>query len=144
MNARNRAAYPEDNKAIGEMGFRYARELGDPNPLWNKLGAQTTQRDPFCCLPAWQLAFNESRDPESRIFIRQSNDSLIAFSQRSVYQNKRQPSDYILKSIVHSWCFESNILGSNGAELLYDTLIDLEPFYWRRFPHNRFKYHECE
>ena len=118
----------------GDMGFRYAAEIDGTDHLWNRLGSCTGQRDPFCCLPAWQLAFNESRDPKSRILIRQSQDSLIAFSQKSFHPNVQQPSDYYLKSIEHSWCFGSNVLGPNGAELLYDTLIDLEPFYWRRFP----------
>ena len=115
-----------DVMKTSDMGFRYAAEVDGTDQLWNRLGSRKDQRDPFCCLPAWQLAFNESRDPKSRILIRQSQDSLIAFSQRSFRPNVRRPSDYYLKSIEHSWCFGSNVLGPNGAELLYDTLIDLD------------------
>ena len=119
--------------AIGDMDFRYVMELDDLDPLWNKLGANSGQRDPFYYLPAWQLVFNDSYDPKSRVLIRQSNDSLIAFSQRSVYPYQRNPLDYYLKSIEHGWCFGSNILEPNGAEVLFDALIEFERFYWPRF-----------
>ena len=134
MNDRSRVAHEDAAITARELGFRYVTELDDPNPLWNKLGTNTAQRDPFCCLPAWQLAFNESRDPQSQIFIRQSSDSLIAFSQKSIYPRVRRPHDHYLKSIEHSWCFGSNVLGPNGAELLHDSLIDLEQLYWRGLP----------
>ena len=77
----------DDVMKTGDMGFRYAAEIDGADHLWNRLGSRTGQRDPFCCLPAWQLAFNESRDPKSRILIRQSQDSLIAFSQKSFHPN---------------------------------------------------------
>lgn len=122
------------NKTTDEFDFRFASEIDGADPLWNKLGCHTGQRDPFSCLPSWQLAFNETRDPRSRILIRRSTDSLIAFSQRSVSPNVRRASDFYLKSIEHGWCFGSNVLGAHGAELLHDTMIELERLYWRRFP----------
>ena len=103
-----------------DAGFRSVTELDREYPLWKRLSTNSDQRDPFCCLPAWQLAFNESRDPHGQIFIRESNDSFVALSQRSIYPSRQRPADYYLKPIEHGWCFGNNVLGPNGAELLHD------------------------
>ncbi|MEC8290186.1 MAG: hypothetical protein VX007_11250, partial [Pseudomonadota bacterium] len=134
MHNRIRTAHVDASMKRRDAGFRSVTELDREYPLWKRLSTNSDQRDPFCCLPAWQLAFNESRDPQGQIFIRESNDSFVALSQRSIYPSRQRPADYYLKPIEHGWCFGNNVLGPNGAELLHNSLMDLEHLYWRGLP----------
>jgi hypothetical protein len=97
--------------------------------LWNKLAAGTRQRDPFCCSPAWQLAFHDAFSPNLPLLIKQSNDSMISFSEKA-----RPSGDICLMPVEHSWCFGSNVMGPDGIRLLGDALIDFERHYAPYFP----------
>jgi hypothetical protein len=112
--------------------FTLSREveiLARPQSLWNGLAIQTRQQDPFCCSPAWQLAFHEAFSPKRRLLIRHSGDSLVAFAEK-VFTSE----NVYLTPIEPKWFFGNNVLGPKGVALLRDILFDIERHYAPIFP----------
>ena len=88
--------------------------------IWTELATHTDQADPFCCAPAWQLAFQEACDPKRRLLIKESSGSMLAFAETFA-----APDDIFLTPIETGWFFGCPLLGKHAVELLADTLRDL-------------------
>ena len=108
---------------------REVQSLDRPQSLWNKLAIQTRQQDPFCCSSSWHLSFHDAFGPKRRLLIRHSNDSLVAFAEKTF-----SSGNIYLTPIESFWFFGNNVLGPQGVNLLRDTLIDIQRHYAPTFP----------
>jgi hypothetical protein len=101
-----------------------------PDSVWNKAALSSHQIDPFCCTTTWQASFYEAFEPDRNLFIRDSENSLIAFAEY------RPPSAQVfLTPIDLMWQFCNPLLGPDAVELFVDALPEIEDIYLGDLPH---------
>jgi hypothetical protein len=88
---------------------------------WAKLAERTNQADPFCCTPTWQLSYHEAFSPSRRLYIKEGNNGIIAFTEK-VFQS----GEVYLTPIEPLWLFGNPLLGDDSIELLCEALSDFE------------------
>lgn len=84
-------------------------------PTWTQ--AALEQLDPFCSLPAWQLAFHEAFSPKQRLLVEHSSDSVLCFAE-----NINSPLERYISPIESHWFFGCPLLGRNAVELLREMI----------------------
>ncbi|MDR0826793.1 MAG: GNAT family N-acetyltransferase [Desulfovibrio sp.] len=97
--------------------------------LWKRAAVGTNQADPFCCAPAWQLAFHEAFSPKRRLLVEGASNSVIAFAEKVF-----SPDNVYLTPIEVHWLFGCPLLGRYAVELFTDALACLEKEYRPFFP----------
>lgn len=113
------------------MDFKlYAHDsLPDHHVVWEKKAISTSQADPFCSTPAWQMAFHDAFSPARRLLIESSSNSLIAFAE-----HVESPEEIFLTPIEMHWCFGCPLLGKDAVNLLAETLPKIERLYKQTSP----------
>ena len=96
-------------------------------PVWTK--AALEQFDPFCSLPAWQLAFHEVFSPKRRLFVENFSDSVLCFAENII-----SPSDIYITPIESHWFFGCPLLGKSAVELFGDAMGRIAREYAPHFP----------
>lgn len=104
-----------------ESEFEHVREK------W--MCAATKQFDPFCSLPAWQLAFHETFRPKRRLLVEYASGSMLCFAEEIL-----SPSDIYLAPIESHWFFGSPLLGWDSHELLRKAMGFIAKEYAPSFP----------
>ena len=106
-----------------------APPLNQCYPLWEKHALSSAQADPFCCTPAWQLAFHDAFSPRRRLFIVESADATLAFAEK-VFPN----NSVFLTPIEPHWFFGCPLLGKD-ALALFAAALDFFASQYQQFPH---------
>jgi len=91
---------------------------------WTRTALSTSQVDPYCCTPFWQLPFHDAFGPDRRLLIRESSGNLLLFAE-----NRVAPEDTILTPIDQNWLFGCPLLGKQAVELLADSLSEISRHY---------------
>ena len=91
-----------------------------PGSSWDKAAHSTLQGDPFCCGTEWQLSYHEAFNPDRKLYIRESSDSLIALAQapESIRPNLFTP-------VEAHWLFGCPLMGTGAVELLDEAIEDI-------------------
>ena len=96
------------------------RLTGDAFAFWDALAARSEAPDPSCCGPVWQVtALACSRRAGAPVFLRQSDDSQIAFALSA------SPSGLRFGPLEAHWGFGSPLLGPRASDLLFDLIDQL-------------------
>lgn len=99
-------------------------------PLWEYFAATTSQADPFCCSPAWQMAFRQTITPDKRLFYLRVPGGLALFTEF------RTDSERVfLAPLENGWLFGSPVLGPNAGEVLTASLAAFAEAYTNAMPH---------
>lgn len=101
----------------------------DHHMTWERTAISTSQADPFCSTPAWQMAFHDAFSPARRLLIESSSNSLIAFAEHVA-----SPEEVYLTPIEAHWCFGCPLLGKDAVNLLAESLPEIERHYSPTFP----------
>ena len=109
---------------------REARAFHSCLPLWEHLAATTGQADPFCCAPAWQLAFHEALTPGKRLFYLAAPDGLAVFSEFLADRGR-----VFLAPPENGWLFGCPLLGPAPGEVLEAALAAFDTAYAQAVPH---------
>lgn len=88
--------------------------------LWSELALSTVQADPFCCGPAWNLAYQRAINPDRKVFYASSADSALILSECMT-----TTGEIALTPLEDSWLYGQPLLGDNAPELLDDCLPEL-------------------
>ena len=104
-----------------------APPLNQCYPLWEKHALSSAQADPFCCTPAWQLAFHDAFSPRRRLFIVESADATLAFAEK-VFPN----NSVFLTPIEPHWFFGCPLLGKD-ALALFAAALDFFASQYQQF-----------
>ncbi|XPV75078.1 MAG: GNAT family N-acetyltransferase [Desulfovibrio sp.] len=103
--------------------------LPELHTTWEKLAISSSQADPFCCAPTWQMTFHKAFAPERRLWVKSSSNSLVAFAEHI------DPSgEIILTPIESHWFFGCPILGKDGVKLFAENISEIERLYPHAFP----------
>ena len=97
--------------------------------LWKRLAVTTEQADPFCCTPAWQLAFHQAFSPARRIFFKTASDACIIFAEKIFSPEK----NYLTPNEAR-WVFGCPLLGNSALDLLAEALDSFAREYAPAFP----------
>mgnify|MGYP001819128775 CR=1 FL=1 len=101
-----------------------------PGSNWNHAALNSHQVDPFSCTTNWQASFFEAFEPDRKLLIRESNNSVMAFAEY------RPPSAQVfLTPLDLMWQFCNPLLGPDSVQLLADTLPEIEDIYQGDMPH---------
>ena len=96
---------------------------------WTAAALHTSQADPFCCLPSWQLAFHDAFIPNRRLFIAEEGGAVLAFAEQFV------PPDHIyLTPLESSWFFGCPLMGKGAVALFAKALSFWAEAYQTSFP----------
>lgn len=96
---------------------------------WTKLAMVTHQADPFCCAPAWNLAFHQAINHGRQIFYAASSQSAIIFSE-----SESDSGVPVLTPLEDSWLYGQPLLGMEAADLLSDAMPTLLERYDGKMP----------
>ena len=96
---------------------------------WRDLAKRSSVPDPFSCGPAWQLSYWYQRLTSGPLFIRQTSNEVLVFK---IVDGPQQALR--LEAPENNWFFGCNILGRHAAELLRESLIEIEREFAPRFP----------
>jgi len=105
------------------------KQYEEANSNWNKISLNNKHIDPFCSLTPWQLSFHEIFEPNRKLLIKESSDSILTLAEKS-FDN----GSVSLTPIEDHWLFASNFIGPNAIDLLSESLGDLERYYDQDFP----------
>lgn len=97
--------------------------------LWNQTAISSSQADPFCSAPVWQLSFHDAFSPRRRLLIKALSKNIIAFAERIT-----APDDIYLTPIEASWFFGSPLMGKDAVEFFSDMMGSIEKYYHPFFP----------
>ncbi len=106
--------------------------LDGSSPLlntWTRTALSTSQVDPFCCTPPWQLSFHDAFAPDRRLLIQESSNNLLLFAEHRLSEQ-----EVILTPIEESWLFGCPLLGKKSVELLADQMNSIWQYYHPTFP----------
>jgi hypothetical protein len=108
---------------MGCMNFTLHSRFALPpqHVLWEKLALSTSQGDPFCSAPTWQMAFHDAFGPTRRLLIKSTTDAVIAFAEHVESEN-----EIFLTPIEMHWRFGCLLLGKGTVKLLEETLPEIE------------------
>jgi len=112
-----------------DLKFYAQNSLPDYHAEWNKAAIRTKQADPFCSTPAWQMAFHDAFNPERRLLIESSSNSVIAFAEHIL-----SPEEIYLTPVEAHWCFGCPLLGKDAVNLFVEALPQIESLYAPIFP----------
>lgn len=96
---------------------------------WNYLALSTPQADPFCCAPAWGLAFQQAISPFRRVFYDACLQGALIFCGYG--ERGRAPA---IAPLDDSWLYGQPVLGPEGPDLLADALPELCAPFGGRVP----------
>lgn len=96
---------------------------------WTQAALGTAQTDPFCCAPAWQLAYHAAFGPERRVFLETAGGNVLAFAEESA-----GPGEVFLAPIEASWLFGCPLLGRDAVTLLAEAMVFFTEIYGPAFP----------
>ncbi len=105
------------------MHFFTKRLFSTPSLVhqWERIALRTSQVDPFCSSPAWQLAFHDSEGSNGYLLVEGQEDSMVAFALKHI-AGGNLPVGIYLAPLESAWCFGCPILGPNGVHLLAQAL----------------------
>ncbi len=83
---------------------------------WTRTALSTSQVDPFCCTPPWQLSFHDAFSPNRKLLIKESAYNLLLFAEHIL-----PDAEVVLTPIEESWLFGSPLLGKLSEAALRNT-----------------------
>lgn len=92
--------------------------------LWTDLASRCGRPDPFCCTPAWQLAFHDAFAPSRRLFFRIEEQNVLAFADMRLSNGIP-----VLAPLEMEWLSGSPLLGPDADELLLDELSGMRALF---------------
>ena len=108
----------------------HSRDIGPERLLaWAKAAAGTSQADPFCSAPAWQLAFHEAFSPDRRLFLETGANGVLAFAEK-----RFSPENLFLTPIEAHWLFGCPLMGKGAVDMLAGAMGSLTATYAPYFP----------
>ena len=84
---------------------------------WTDLASRCGRPDPFCCTPAWQLAFHDAFAPSRPLFFQMEEENLLAFAQMQLSNGIP-----VLTPLETEWISGAPLLGPESDELLLAAL----------------------
>ena len=84
---------------------------------WTDLASRCGRPDPFCCTPAWQLAFHDAFAPSRPLFFQIEDENVLAFSEMQLTNGMP-----VLTPLETEWISGSPLLGPGADELLLAAL----------------------
>lgn len=112
-----------------ELKLYSSESLPDHVEAWQRSAISTSQADPFCSCPAWQMAFHDAFAPGRRLMVEAASNSLIALAEHQVSVHET-----FLTPIEPHWFFGCPLLGKDGVAMLANMLPDIEKLYAPTFP----------
>lgn len=112
--------------AAGESSDSLPRDILD---LWTKLAMSTEHGDPFCCAPAWNLAYHRVFHPSLNVYHHTAGGSLILLRE---YHARN--GDIYLTPLEDSWMFGQPLLGPHALDLFADAMNVFHNVYKTQFP----------
>jgi hypothetical protein len=118
-------------QATNHTGF----QLYPPNSLpehqaaWKKAAISTSQADPFCCAPTWQMAFHDAFGPKRLLMVESHSNSLVAFAEYVSPEGKA-----FLTPVESHWFFGCPLLGRDAVGMFDSMMGDIEKRYAPTFP----------
>lgn len=91
---------------------------------WSFLALSSHQADPFCCAPAWNLAYHVIINPGRRIFYAASENGAVIFSETRTVDG--QP---VLTPLEDSWLYGQPLLGEEALDLFSAVLPEIQDEY---------------
>lgn len=96
---------------------------------WTKLALTTHQADPFCCAPAWNLAYHHAINRGRALFYAASSQGALIFGETASANG-----DLVLAPLEDSWLYGQPLMGGDAPELLASVMPDLVEHYGGRLP----------
>lgn len=91
---------------------------------WTKAAAASGSPDPFCCTPAWQLAFHESFSPARRVLLETDGTNVFAFAEAAFNSGQ-----VCLAPLESHWFSGCPLLGPSPEKLFARALLFLAHSY---------------
>ena len=108
----------------------HPRDIGPARLLaWAKAAAGTSQADPFCSSPAWQIAFHEAFSPDRRLFLETGPGGVLAFAEK-----RFSPENAFLTPIEAHWLFGCPLMGKDAVDMLSGAMDSITTTYAPHFP----------
>lgn len=85
---------------------------------WTEIASRSGRPDPFCCTPAWQLAFHDAFYPSRRLLIQEEEGNIMAFAQMTLDDVR-----HIFVPLESHWISGCPLLGPNAEELLIRAML---------------------
>lgn len=112
-----------------DFKFYPPNSFPDHPTAWQKAAISTSQADPFCCTPAWQMAFHDAFSPKRRLLIVSHSNSVVALAEHVSPQGEA-----FLTPIEPHWFFGCPLLGKDAVKMLDSMIGDIEKLYAPTFP----------
>lgn len=105
------------------MRFFTQRIFGSPalTHQWERIALRTSQVDPFCSAPTWQLAFHDGEGSQGYLLVEGDRESMIAFALKHI-SGGNLPGGLYLAPLESAWCFGCPVLGPHGVDWLVQAL----------------------
>ena len=97
--------------------------------LWNDIASRSGRPDPFCCTPAWQLAFHDAFSPSRRLLLHVEENNMLAFAEMALSSGRP-----CLVPLECHWLSGCPLLGPDAAELFAWTCALLPRVYRNTMP----------
>jgi len=96
---------------------------------WNRQVLADPQVDPVCCQTPWMFSYHETFSPQRRLYLRQADQSLIAFAEQKDW------FDFpVLAPVESHWFFGNPLAGPASVELLADLLLEAHRIHKTTYP----------
>lgn len=87
--------------------------------VWRQLALRTSQADPFCSGPLWQLSFHAAMSPRRPLYIRAEDEAVLAFAGQPL-----SDGSLALTPIDSHWLFGACLLGRDAPAVLESWLAE--------------------
>lgn len=89
----------------------------DLTRLWTDIAGRCGRPDPFCCSPAWQLAFHDAFAPARRLFVHVESGNVLAFALIELPRGGT-----MMLPLETEWFSGAPLLGPDAVDVLADVL----------------------
>ncbi len=97
--------------------------------LWNEVASRSGRPDPFCCTPAWQMAFHDAFSPSRRLLLHVEEGNVLAFAEMALSSGRP-----CLVPLESHWLSGCPLLGPDAEELFAWTCALLPRVYGNTAP----------
>lgn len=80
--------------------------------LWNDIAGRSGRPDPFCCTPAWQMAFHDAFSPSRRLLLHVEEKNVLAFAEMALSSGRP-----CLVPLESHWLSGCPLLGPEAEEM---------------------------
>lgn len=118
----NDATVQSEHRAQGIAAALAAATISDTALArsMDDMATREQSQDPFCSSASWQQVWHETRGPERPLIVRRSRHGLLCFAEDGATTR-----NHTLVPLENGWHFGSNLLGTDGVDLLGELVDEL-------------------